>query len=110
MSRKRSNPRNWNPATLAIHGHGRLPKANYAVATQIMHASDFYFDNTAQVYEFKRAKSEGRLIREHEYGRYVNPIQTGCERKQAAVEGAERAVLSSTGMAAASRGEVPCLS
>ena len=73
-----------------------------------MHASNFYFEDTAQVYEFMRAKSEGRVIREHEYGRYGDPTQTECERKLAAVEGAERAVLFSTGMAAASRGEVPC--
>jgi cystathionine gamma-synthase len=100
MSEKRSNPRNWRPATLAIHGHGRLPKANYAVSTPIMHTSNFYFDDTAQVYEFMSAKSKGRVIREHEYGRYGNPTQTECERKLAAVEGAERAVLFSTGMAA----------
>jgi cystathionine gamma-synthase len=100
MSKKLSNSRGWNPATLAIHGLGRLPKANYAVSTPIMHTSNFYFDDTAQVYEFMKAKGEGRVIREHEYGRYGNPTQTECERKLAAVEGAERAVMFSTGMAA----------
>jgi len=99
MSKKPSKPKNWKPATLAVHGTGRLPKANYAVSTPIMHTSNFYFDDTAQVYEFMKAKSEGRVIREHEYGRYGNPTQTECERKLAAVEGAERAVLFSTGMA-----------
>jgi cystathionine gamma-synthase len=91
---------NWKPATLAIHGAGRLPKANYAVSTPIMHTSNFYFEDTAQVYEFMQAKSTGKVIREHEYGRYGNPTQTECERKLAAVEGAERAILFSTGMAA----------
>ena len=47
-----------------------------------------------------KAKSEGKLIREHEYGRYGNPTQPECERKLAAIEGAERAVLFSTGMTA----------
>jgi cystathionine gamma-synthase len=100
MSKKRSNGKNWKPSTLAIHGTGRLPKAHYAVSTPIVHTSNYYFDNTAEVYEFMKAKSEGRVMREHEYGRYGNPTQEECERKLAAIEGAERAVLFSTGMAA----------
>jgi cystathionine gamma-synthase len=100
MSDKQSNPKNWNPATLAIHGLQRSAHAHYAVSTPIVHTSNYYFNNTAEVYEFMKAKSEGRVIREHEYGRYGNPTQTECERKLAAIEGAERAVLFSTGMAA----------
>ncbi len=97
---KKSKAKNWNPATLAIHGLERVPKAHYAVSTPIVQTSNYYFDDTAQVYEFMKAKSEGRVLREHEYGRYGNPTQEECERKLAAVEGAERAVLFSTGMAA----------
>lgn len=100
MSKKSSNAGNWKPATRAIHGTGRVPKAHYAVSTPIVQTSNYYFDDTAQVYEFMKAKSEGRVVREHEYGRYGNPTQEECERKLAAVEGAERAVLFSTGMAA----------
>jgi cystathionine gamma-synthase len=99
-SKNSSNAGNWKPATRAIHGTGRVPKANYAVSTPIVQTSNYYFDDTAQVYEFMKAKSEGRVVREHEYGRYGNPTQEECERKLAAVEGAERAVLFSTGMAA----------
>jgi cystathionine gamma-synthase len=47
-----------------------------------------------------KAKSQGRVLRGHEYGRYGNPTQEECERKLAAVEGAERAVLFATGMSA----------
>jgi cystathionine gamma-synthase len=47
-----------------------------------------------------KAKKEGRVIREQEYGRYGNPTQQECERKLAAIEGAERAILFSTGMSA----------
>lgn len=92
--------KNLKPATLAIHGTSRLPKAYYAVSTPIVHTSNFYFDDTAQVYEFMKAKGQGKVLREHEYGRYGNPTQEECERKLAAIEGAERAVLFSTGMAA----------
>jgi len=100
MSKKSPRARNWKPATLAIHGHGLTPKAHYAVSTPIVQTSNYYFDSTAEVYDFMKAKSEGHVVREHEYGRYGNPTQQECERKLAAIEGAERAVLFSTGMSA----------
>jgi len=99
-SKKSSAGRGWKPATLAIHGHGRVPKAYHAVSTPIVHTSNYYFDTSAEVVEFMRSKGEGRVVREHEYGRYGNPTQQECERKLAALEGAERAILFSTGMSA----------
>src|SRR5512138_1144911 len=94
------NPKNFHPATLGIHGLDRVHHAHFAVSTPIVHTSNYYFNNTQEVYDFMKAKSEGRVIREHEYGRYGNPTQTECERKLAAIEGAERAVLFSSGMSA----------
>ncbi|HXX56568.1 MAG TPA: aminotransferase class I/II-fold pyridoxal phosphate-dependent enzyme [Thermodesulfovibrionales bacterium] len=100
MSKRKPKDKSRKPATLGVHGTDRVPHAHYAVSMPIVHTSNYYFNNTAEVYEFMKAKSEGRVIREHEYGRYGNPTQTECERKLAALEGAERAVLFSTGMAA----------
>jgi cystathionine gamma-synthase len=100
MIKRSSQAKNWKPATLGIHGRGRVPHAHFAVSTPIVQTSNYYFDNTTEVYEFMKAKKEGRMIREHEYGRYGNPTQQECERKLAAIEGAERAVLFSTGMSA----------
>jgi len=100
MSKKPINPKNWSPATLGIHGLDRVHHADFAVSTPITHTSNYYFENTQEVYDFMKAKSEGKLIRGHEYGRYGNPTQTECERKLAAIEGAERAVLFSSGMSA----------
>jgi cystathionine gamma-synthase len=100
MPKKSSRSRQWNAATLAIHGLGRSPKAYYSVSTPIVQTSNYYFDSTAEVYDFMKAKSEGRVLRGHEYGRYGNPTQEECERKLAAVEGAERALLFATGMSA----------
>lgn len=100
MSKKNSNAKNWKPATLAIHGTGRLPKAHHAVSTPIMHTSNYYFDTADEVEDFMRAKGQGKVIREHEYARYGNPTQQETERKLAALEGAEKAVLYSSGMAA----------
>ncbi|MCG3150323.1 MAG: L-methionine gamma-lyase [Verrucomicrobiae bacterium] len=98
MAKKTS--KSYKPATLAIHGHEREAKAHFSVSTPIMQTSNYYFDSTDAVLEFMQAKSEGRIIREHEYGRYGNPTQQECERKLAAIEGAERALLFSTGMSA----------
>jgi cystathionine gamma-synthase len=100
MSDTSPKARNWKPATLAIHGLERVAHAHYAVSTPIVHTSNYYFDTADEVFDFMKAKGEGRVIREHEYGRYGNPTQQECERKLAAIEGAERAVLFSTGMAA----------
>ncbi len=90
----------WGPSTLAIHGRERRPKAHHAVSTPIVQTSNFSFGSMAEVVEFMTAKGQGRIIREQEYGRYGNPTQAEAERKLAAIEGAERAILFSTGMSA----------
>jgi len=100
MSNKNSNAKNWKPSTLAIHGNGRLPKAHHAVSTPIMHTSNYYFDTADEVEDFMREKGKGNVIREHEYARYGNPTQQETERKLAAIEGAEKAVLYASGMSA----------
>jgi cystathionine gamma-synthase len=100
MSKKSSRSSDWKPSTLAVHGRGRLPKPYHAVSTPIVQTSNYYFETAEEVGEFMKAKGEGRVIREHEYARYGNPTQEECERKLAAIEGAERAVLYSSGMSA----------
>ena len=100
MTAKDDRSKNWGISTQGVHGLGRLPKAYSSVSTPIVQTSNYYFENTSEVYNFMKAKSEGRIIREHEYGRYGNPTQAECERKLAAIEGAERAILFSTGMSA----------
>ena len=70
------------------------------MSTPIVHTSNYSFESTTEVYEFMKAKGQGRIIREQEYGRYGNPTQQETERKLAAIEGAEQAILFSTGMSA----------
>jgi cystathionine gamma-synthase len=100
MTAKTSNVRKRSLATLAVHGLERRPKAHHAVSTPIVQTSNFSFGNMGEVVEFMTAKGQGRIIREQEYGRYGNPTQAEAERKLAAIEGAERAILFSTGMSA----------
>ena len=70
----------WRPATVAIHGTGKIAKAYHAVSTPIVQTSNYSFDSTSEVLEFMKAKAQGRIIREHEYGRYFNPTQQEVER------------------------------
>jgi cystathionine gamma-synthase len=97
---KKTTRRPWGPATVAIHGTGKVQKAYHAVSTPIVQTSNYSFDSTDEVMEFMKAKAQGRIIREHEYGRYFNPTQQEVERKLAAIEGAERAITFSSGMSA----------
>jgi len=97
---KSANLRRRGLATLAIHGGERRRKAHNAVSTPIVQTSNFSFGSMSEVVEFMAAKAQGRIIREQEYGRYGNPTQAEAERKLAAIEGAERAMLFSSGMSA----------
>ncbi|MCX8030911.1 MAG: PLP-dependent aspartate aminotransferase family protein [Thermodesulfovibrionales bacterium] len=87
-------------ATLSVHGENRKPKAYHAVSTPIVQTSNYYFDKSSDVADFMKLKAEGKVLREHEYGRYGNPTQEECERKLSAIEGAEKAILFSSGMSA----------
>lgn len=102
MSKKPASKKanQWGPATIAIHGNGKIKKAYHAVSTPIVQTSNYSFDTTTEVLDFMIAKAQGRIIREHEYGRYFNPTQQEVERKLAAIEGAERAITFSSGMSA----------
>jgi len=100
MPKLTAKTRKLGYSTLAIHGFGRHQKAHHAVSTPIVQTSNYSFGSMHEVVEFMRAKSQGRIIREQEYGRYGNPTQQETERKLAAIEGAERAILFSTGMSA----------
>ena len=100
MTSKTRSIRKRGLSTLAVHGLERRRKAHNAVSTPIVQTSNFSFGSMAEVIEFMTAKGQGRIIREQEYGRYGNPTQAEAERKLAAIEGAERAILFSTGMSA----------
>ena len=83
-------------STRAVHGGERDRPASDAVTTPIFQTSTYWFKDSAEL----RAYQEGRLERD-EYGRYGNPTWRAVERKLAALEGAEDAVLFASGMCAA---------
>lgn len=83
------------PSTLAVHAGEDRQKPAHAITDPIVCASTFTFADTQAVIDF----IEQKLPRE-EYGRYGNPGEKVVERKLAALEGGEEALLYSTGMAA----------
>ena len=82
-------------STVAVHaGEDRL-KLGYSITDPIFCAATYTFPDTQAVIDFV----EQKLPRE-EYGRYGNPSEKVAERKLAALEGGEAALLFSSGMAA----------
>lgn len=87
--------KNWHPSTLAVHAGEDRQKPGHAITDPIFCSSTYTFRDTQSVIDF----IEQKLPRE-EYGRYGNPSEKVVERKLAALEGGEEALLFSTGMAA----------
>jgi len=86
------------PQTLAIHaGEPKRHGVNVGVGTSICRSSTFTFSSTQEMKEWAEGKNRAYI-----YTRYGNPTLTVAEEKIAALEGAEAAVVTSSGMAAIS--------
>jgi cystathionine beta-lyase/cystathionine gamma-synthase len=85
-------------ATKLIHaGESVDTGGTPSLTTPIYETSTFVFDSAAEVVKYQEGKSGGYL-----YSRYENPTLVAVERQLAAVDGAETALLFSSGMAAIS--------
>ncbi|MDZ4782839.1 MAG: PLP-dependent aspartate aminotransferase family protein [Planctomycetia bacterium] len=82
-------------STLAVHAGESHLKPGNAITDPIFCASTYTFPDTQSVIDF----IEQKLPRE-EYGRYGNPSEKIVERKLAALDGGEDALLYASGMAA----------
>jgi cystathionine gamma-synthase len=82
-------------STRAVHAGEAREKAGNAVTTAIFQTATYVFRDSHELTEYM----EGNIERE-EYGRYGNPTQRAVERKLAALDGGETALLFSTGMCA----------
>ena len=80
---------------MAVHAGEERQKPGNSITDPIFCASTYTFANTQSVIDF----IERKLPRE-EYGRYGNPSEKTAERKLAALDGGEAALLFSTGMSA----------
>lgn len=84
-------------ATRAIHGGEEKHGIDAPVATPIIRTSTFTFSSTAEMKRWAEGRSKAYI-----YTRYGNPTLTVAEEKLAALEGAESAVVTASGMAAIS--------
>jgi cystathionine gamma-synthase len=87
--------------TLSVHGGDDRPRAHQAIPMPIIQTATYAFADTADLVNFMQQKTWGNGVDgREEYGRYGNPTVQAVERKVAALEGADDAVLFSSGMAA----------
>jgi methionine-gamma-lyase len=84
-------------ATLAIHGGEEKYHVNAPVVTPVTRTSNFTFRSTEEMKRWAEGRSSAYI-----YTRYANPTLAVAERKLAALEGAEAAVVCASGMAAIS--------
>jgi len=84
-------------STECVHAGAKPVELSGPIITPIVHCAPFAFDSTAEVIKFQEGRSERR---QPEYGRMGNPTVVCVESRLAALEGAERAILFSSGMAA----------
>ena len=82
-------------STVSVHAGEARQKVNNAITDSVVLASTFTFENTQSIIDFIENEEE-----RGEYGRYGVPGEKVVERKLAALEGAQDAVLYSSGMAA----------
>ncbi|MEZ6118075.1 MAG: aminotransferase class I/II-fold pyridoxal phosphate-dependent enzyme [Pirellulaceae bacterium] len=89
------NVQNNGISTVAVHGGEAKQKPGDSITDPIFCASTYTFSDTQSVIDYIE---QGQL--REEYGRYGNPGERVVERKLAAIEGGESAVLFSSGMSA----------
>ncbi len=87
-------------STQAVHAGEEKRKPYGALTTPIVQTSTYTFENTAEILDFMRRKTDGAPDQREEYGRYGNPTQSVAERKIAILEGGARALLFASGMGA----------
>jgi methionine-gamma-lyase len=86
------------PQTRAIHGgEPNRRGVNGPIVTEIIRSSTFTFSSTEEMKLWAEGKNKAYI-----YTRYGNPTLSVAEKKIAALEGAEAAVVTASGMAAIS--------
>ncbi len=92
----------WRPATAAVHA--RRPDNPYAsVAEPLVPTATYYFRDSAELRAFRADPTSlhpAPGVHRQEYARYGNPTVQAAEARLAALEGADDALLTASGMAA----------
>jgi cystathionine gamma-synthase len=89
-----------NQLTRSVHAGRERSQPHHALTTPLVQTATYTFQDTADLVEFMQAKTWGDGIDREEYGRYGNPTTRAAEVRLAALEGADDALLFTSGMAA----------
>jgi methionine-gamma-lyase len=95
--KKSSKTKRWGDVTLAVHTGEEKFRVGTPVGTSIARTSNFTFASTEEMKLWAEGKSSAYI-----YSRYGNPTLAIAEKKIAALEGAEDAVVTASGTAAIS--------
>jgi len=95
--KKPSKGKTWGDATLAIHAGEEKFRRSEPVGTSIARTANFTFSDTEEMKRWAEGKSSAYI-----YTRYGNPTLATAEKKIAALEGAQAAVVAASGTAAIS--------
>jgi methionine-gamma-lyase len=97
MKNGKKSARRLGDATLAIHAGEEKYRLGTAVGVEIARTANFTFANAEEMKLWAEGKSDAYI-----YTRYGNPTLRIAEKKLAALEGAEDAVVAASGSAAIS--------
>jgi cystathionine gamma-synthase len=86
-------------STQSVHTGEAKSKPYGSLTTPIVQTSTYTFADTAEIVAHMRRKEQGLPLERGEYGRYGNPTQEAVERKLAALEGGDAALVLASGMA-----------
>jgi cystathionine gamma-synthase len=95
-------PRKASRLTDAVHAGEARYLSHNSLTVPIVQTSTYTFENTAALIDYVENHMFWDVPEREEYGRYGNPTVRATEAKLAALDGAEDAVLVSSGMAAIS--------
>lgn len=93
-------PTRQGSSTRSVHAGTQRRKAYNSLNTPIVQTATYTFSDTQDLIDFMRSKTWGDGDEREEYGRYGNPTVAAVERKLAALDGGDDAVLFASGMAA----------
>ncbi len=87
-------------STRAVHAGARRDKPFHALIDPIVQTATYAFDSLEDIQDFLERHEAGEKFDRYEYGRYGNPTVEAVAERIAALEGADDALLFSSGMAA----------
>lgn len=97
---RHQNPQPQGSSTRAVHGGVNRRNPYHSLTTPIIQTATYTFEDSQELCAYMDASIWGTGAAREEYGRYGNPTISAVEARLAALDGAEDAVLYSSGMAA----------